>query len=326
MSSGERNANALIVIPCLNEEAHLPRLLDQFVAENPDALIVVADGGSSDRSRDIVAERSVTAPNLVLLDNPARIQAAGVNLAVARFGDARKWLVRVDAHCRYPPDYRARLEAAAAAHAADCVVVPMVTRGHSCFQVAVATAQNSVLGTGGSAHRRIGNGRFVDHGHHALIALERFASADGYRDDMVANEDAELDLRLTKGGARIWLEPALAIEYLPRSTPAALWRQYFRYGAGRARTLKLHRSRPKPRQVLPLLVPVAFGLLALTPVSGWFAVPVLVWLAIAIAAGVALGARDRRRCALLAGLAAAIMHLGWGLGFLRGLAQVERKG
>ena len=40
----------LIVIPCLNEEAHLPGLLAQLLDENPDARIVVADGGSTDAS------------------------------------------------------------------------------------------------------------------------------------------------------------------------------------------------------------------------------------------------------------------------------------
>ena len=41
----------LAVIPCLNEEEHLPQLLAQMLADPAIDLLVVADGGSTDRSR-----------------------------------------------------------------------------------------------------------------------------------------------------------------------------------------------------------------------------------------------------------------------------------
>jgi succinoglycan biosynthesis protein ExoA len=314
----------LIVIPCLNEETHLPDLLEQFVVENPDALIVVADGGSTDRSCEIVSKRATDIPNLVLLENPSRTQAAGVNLAVSRHGADREWLLRIDAHCQYPSDYASRLLEIALERRASCVVIPMVTRGKSCFQTAVAAAQNSVLGTGGSPHRHVGLGSFVDHGHHALMPIELFRNANGYREDMVANEDAELDHRFIKRGAQIWLEPSLALTYFPRANPAALWRQYFNYGRGRARTLLMHRVRPKPRQVLPVAVPAAMISMALAPFSLWFAAPAAIWLSLLIAAGLIIGVRERAPCALLSGAAAGIMHLAWGLGFL--LEALNRNG
>ena len=79
---GGAMADLLVVIPCLNEGAHLADLLDHVVAEAPGARIVIADGGSTDRSRDIVAARSARNPDILLLDNPDRIQGAGVNRAV----------------------------------------------------------------------------------------------------------------------------------------------------------------------------------------------------------------------------------------------------
>lgn len=307
----------LIVIPCLNEEVRLGPLLDQFASENPNALIVVADGGSTDRSRNIVAERAAASPlKLVLLDNPAKIQAAGVNLAVKRYGTDREWLVRVDAHCAYPCDYARRLVEAGRERRASSVVVPMVTTGESCFQVAAAAAQNSVLGTGGSPHRHVGAGRFVDHGHHALMRIGSFKRAGGYCEDLAANEDAELDHRLAKLGERIWLEPSLALTYSPRATASALWLQYFRYGRGRARMLLMHRARPKTRQILPLGVPIASAMALLASFSWWFAAPLIIWTSLLLAASCALGIREGRGCALLSGAAAGIMQFAWGSGFL----------
>jgi len=309
--------SCLIVIPCLNEEAFLPGLLQQLRADGPDHLIVVADGGSTDASRAIVESLARRDPNVRLLDNPHRIQSAGVNLALRSFGAGRRWFVRVDAHCKYPDGYVSGLLETAESMSVVSVVVPMVTASTTCFQSAVATAQNSVLGTGGSAHRHLGRGRFVDHGHHALMSVEAFATAGGYNEAMSHNEDAELDQRLQKLG-KIWLEPRHAITYFPRRTPIALARQYFGYGKGRAQTLKMHRMRPRVRQMVPVMVPMAVALALLAPLSPVFALPILGWASIALGAGLALGLAQRSRCAIMSGPAAMLMHLAWGCGFLKG--------
>jgi len=155
---------ALIVIPCLNEIKHLPGLLDGLLKGDPAWHVVVADGGSTDGSVEFVADLAQRHANLTLLPNPQRIQSAGINLAVRRFGAGMRWLVRIDAHCGYPDGYVEGLIAAAGRTGATSVVVPMITRGQACFQRAAAAAQNSVLGAGGSAHRKIGQAQFVDHG------------------------------------------------------------------------------------------------------------------------------------------------------------------
>jgi succinoglycan biosynthesis protein ExoA len=309
------SGEVLIVVPCLNEEAHLPDLLQQLRRDNPGAMIVVADGGSTDGSRQIVARLGADDPQLVLMDNPDRIQSAGINRAVAQFGDCHTWLARIDAHCAYPAGYVERLVAAGIAREAVSVVVPMFTEGKSCFQKAAAAAQNSVIGTGGSAHRSQGAGTYVDHGHHALMRIDAFQASGGYNLAMSHNEDAELDHRLGRLG-KIWLEPACTITYYPRATASALWRQYRNYGKGRAQTLQLHRMRPKLRQMVPLLVPIAVILSLIAPFFPIFALPLLGWAVLSITAGALIGWRLRSACAALSGLAAMIMHMAWGFGFL----------
>lgn len=307
----------LIVIPCLDEEAYLPGLLEQLARENPEAKIVVADGGSTDASRRIVEEAASRNEHIVLLDNPERRQAAAINLAVKHYGEGMRWLIRIDAHCDYPEGYcRGLLESAQRTEGTTSVVVPMVSRGRTCFQKAAATAQNSVIGTGGSPHRHVGQGRFVDHGHHALMDMALFRQVHGYRTDMAHNEDAELDLRLLQAGGRIWLEPASAIFYYPRKTIGALFRQYWGYGRGRAWTRRLHRVPLKTRQMVPLLVPVAAVIVPLALIHPVFAAPLIGWAAAILMAGVLVGARAGGGCALFSGVAAATMHMAWGAGYL----------
>ena len=325
-TQGSTFDGALIVIPCLNEARHLPGLLTVLGQEAPTALIVVADGGSTDGSPDIVRDFAARGAQVRLMENPRRIQSAGVNLAARRFGAEREWMIRVDAHCGYGPGFLTGLLAAADRTGATSVVVPMATEGETCFQKACAAAQNSVLGTGGSAHRRLGEGQFVDHGHHALFRLEAFLAAGGYDETFSHNEDAELDARLVEAGARIWLEPAAAIVYYPRRTPAALFRQYIKYGEGRARTIQRHRPKLKVRQMLPLVVAPAV-LVALAGFAWWpLALPALMWAALCLGFGVLLGVRQRSACAALAGVAAMIMHFAWSAGFLHQMLLGRRPG
>jgi succinoglycan biosynthesis protein ExoA len=322
--------DVLVVMPCLNEAGSLPRLLRDVLAEDADQhlLVVVADGGSTDGTRELAQQASKQDPRIVLLDNPLQLQSAGVNLAARHFGAGRRWLVRIDAHASYPPGYAAGLVRTALRVGATAVTVSMVAEGEGCFQRAAAAAQNSRLGTGGAAHRRRSVGRWVDHGHHALVDLASFLAIGGYEETFTANEDAEFDLRLTKAGGRIWLSEDLAILYHPRRTPTALFAQYFRHGAGRARTLLRHRSRPRLRQLAPAGVAPALVLLVPAVVYPALAVPAALWALACLTYGAWLGVRAQDGCAAAAGVAAMTMHLAWSLGFWSRLARsaVGRRG
>lgn len=310
----------LIVIPCLNEAAHLPGLLERLRAEAPqDARIVVADGGSDDGSADIVRQYAAADARVQLLLNPARIQSAAVNLAVRTFGADADYFVRIDAHAWYPPNFIAHLLEAARESTADSVTVSMraVSDTGGCFQVAAAAAQNSVLGAGGSSHRKGGERRWVDHGHHALFKTAAFLAVGGYDESFTHNEDAELDARLDANRGKILLAADIVIDYFPRATAGALARQYFNYGKGRARTVRKHKMALKPRQLAPIVIAPAIALLALTPLTSWAALPAVAWLALCLSYGVLLGVREGKPCAAAAGFPAAIMHAAWSAGFLR---------
>ncbi|HEV2533301.1 glycosyltransferase family 2 protein [Phenylobacterium sp.] len=312
-----RRKRALIVIPCLNEAPLIAQVIGRILEDEAlvDPLVLVADGGSTDGCREIVADIAARDPRVRLMPNPRRLQSAGVNLAARTIGEGRPWLVRIDAHAEYPKNYVSTLIAEARRTGAHSVVVAMDTHGEGPFQRAVAAAQNSRLGTGGAAHRVGAAAGWVDHGHHALFNREAFQQIGGYDESFSHNEDAELDLRLTQEGAKIWLTDRTRLVYHPRKTPGALWKQYVSYGKGRARTVLKHYTPLKMRQALPLgVAPAVLGALA-APLFWPLAIPALVWMLAALAFGVALGAKQKDRAVLLSGPAAMIMHLGWSLGF-----------
>ena len=187
------------------------------------------------------------------------------------------FLIRVDAHAGYPSHYCEQLLRVQARTRADSVVVSMHTAGTTCFERAAAAAQNSLLGHGGSAHRRSSKGSWVDHGHHALMTMHAFKSVGGYDETFSHNEDAELDARLIAGGFHIFLTGETEVTYHPRGSAPALFRQYYNIGQGRARNLFKHRKNAKLRHFVLVGVAPALVLLLLTPVARIFVLPSLLW-------------------------------------------------
>jgi succinoglycan biosynthesis protein ExoA len=308
-------ADVLIVVPSLNEEAHIESIIASLQADQrcSRALIVVSDGGSSDETIAIVERIASTDPRVRALATVERLgKGPSINRAVECFGDGRTWLVRVDAHAGYPTDYASRLVAKAIETGASSVVVPMFTRGHTCFQRATAAAQNSFLGTGGSAHRLSNLGGWVEHGHHAIFNLEWFRKVGAYGDTL--GEDPEFDRRLIKSGGKIWLADDLVVTYFPRNNTILLFRQYLKHGRGRARTFVRHGGRKRIRHfILPSIIPiVTLGMFA--PLYWPLAVPASVWLLACLSYGLVLGIRQKDVCAAASGYAAIVMQLAWSLG------------
>lgn len=313
-----------LAVPVLNEEHYIAPCLESLLTQGDahQLEILVLDGGSQDRTAEIVRAMAARHPEIRLVENPARLQSAAVNLAARIAPRESRILLRADAHAWYPPGFVTGVVAALRAQEATSVVVPMQTVGEDGMQRGIAAAQNSRLGNGGSAHRLGLRSEWVDHGHHAAFDRAFFLSIGGYDESFTHNEDAELDQRARAAGGRIWLCADHPVTYFPRKDLASLARQYMKHGAGRARTLLKHRLRPKPRQMAPVIALLA-NLAALLAAPFWtpaLLVPAL-YAALCLGWSGGLAIRQRDPWLATAGLAAMTMHMAWGLGFLRSLVR-----
>ncbi len=295
-----------VAIPVLNEEDHIDACLDAVEAQTYDRIVdvIVIDGGSTDATRSLVAHR----PGVRLLDNPRRIQAAALNIALAEAkGEV---FVRVDGHCRIAPDYVERCVGALAATGAAMVGGAMVPTADRPLQRGIAAAMSSRLGAGPARFHTGGRSGPVDTVYLGAYATEQARDVGGYAEDFGVNEDAEFAIRMGARGP-VWFDETIHSTYTPRSSLPAVARQFYRYGRFRAATVRKHPRALSGRQlVAPLLV---LGLLSSRrrPIAAAYLT--------AVAARTAGEARRDPAGGL--GMAAVLptMHLCWGVGFLRGL-------
>lgn len=292
-----------IAMPCLNEEVHIEACIRSVEAQDypRDRMeILVADGGSTDRTREILAHLAEHDPRIVVIENPARIQAAGMNEIIRRSkGDV---IVRMDVHCEYAADYVSKAIEALERTGADNVGGAQRARGKSLFQRALCAALDSKLGVGGAAYRSADNEGFVDTVFLGAFRRRVFETAGLYDPKAITNEDAELNQRILAAGGKVFLSKDVVVHYFPRDSFSKLAQQYYKYGRGRARTLLKLGKLVSVRPVLPFLMvvggaallatsplhplsPFAFGAYALATgaeavrvgrKAGWSAVPI-VW-------------------------------------------------
>lgn len=314
--------DVLVGIPALNEADHIEACVVSLIGNDPfmqSVDIVVADGGSHDDTQKRVQHLRARFPNLRLINNPGRLQAAALNAIAADAKSRHRFLVRCDAHATYPAGYvQAVAESLSHRPEAASVTTVMDAIGDGCFQRAAAWVVDTPLGSGKSAHRGGSQSGWVDHAHHAGFRLEWFRAIGGYDPAFSHNEDAELDHRLGLAGGKIWLDADIRLDYRMRPTMRKLCKQYWSYGRGRARTVLKHRMRPRLRQLFPVLAVLG---IAMSLAVGAIWPPALLltagYLALMAAVSIAGAVAMRSVCGLLAGPAMGAMHLAWGGGFLR---------
>lgn len=243
-----------IVMPAFNEEHYIEACLASVQAQDypPELVeILVADGRSTDRTREILARLTEADPRIQLIDNPARLQAAGLGLAVkASSGDV---IVRMDVHCEYAPDYVRRCVEVLDATGAQNVGGAQRARSKTLFQRALCAALGSKLGTGGVGYRDENSEGFVDTVFLGAFRRKVFETVGLWDPAAITNEDSELNQRILEAGGTIYLSRDIVVHYYPRDSFKALATQYFRYGRGRARTLLKLGRLPKLRPMIPFL-------------------------------------------------------------------------
>jgi succinoglycan biosynthesis protein ExoA len=316
-----------IAMPAYNEEHYIEACIASVQAQDYPAdriEILVADGRSTDRTREILARLTAADPRIKLVDNPARLQAAGLGLIVKQAtGDV---IVRMDVHAEYAPDYVRTCVETLERTGADNVGGAQRAKARTAFQRALCAALESPLGVGGAKYRSAESEGYVDTVFLGAFRRRVFETIGLWDPGAITNEDAELNQRILDSGGQIYLSRDIVVHYFPRESLKSLATQYFRYGRGRARTLLKLGSIPTLRPLLPFFMVSGAAALVLTPPL-WPLAPIA-FATYALASGA-----EAIRVGGKLGLAALptvwaifpVLHASHGAGFAAGLLQYLRK-
>ncbi len=310
-----------VIIPMRNEAATIEACLSSVLANTlpgGNFEVLVLDGASDDRSPALVDAIAVRDTRVRRIANPARLQAAAFNLGVAV---ARgRYLVRMDAHALYAKDYLAECVRLLEETGAENVGGVQRAEGRDWASRAIAAAVSSKFAAGDAAYRNATTPRWTDTVYLGAWRTETLRRLGGMRTDWAVNEDYEMNVRLRAAGGRVYLSPTIRSSYFVRPSLPKLSRQYARYGFWKVRTLLMHPSSLRWRQ---LVAPAFVASILLTP---FFMVLLgtvgAVHLALYAAANITASAITASRSGwalfpLLPGTFLTI-HLAWGGGFLAG--------
>jgi succinoglycan biosynthesis protein ExoA len=316
-----------IAMPSLNEQRFIETCLESVRRQDypPDRYeILIADGGSTDGTRAIVARLAEADPRIRLIDNPDRIQAPAMNRMIrASRGEI---VVRMDVHCEYADDYVRRCVEALERTGADNVGGAQRARAKTFFQKALCAALESPLGVGGAKYRGADFEGFVDTVFLGAFRRRVFEEVGLYDPHAITNEDAELNQRIIGAGGKVFLSRDIVVHYYPRESFASLAKQYFKYGRGRARTLLKLRRFLAVRPAIPFLV-VCGGavLLATSPVQPVTPFAFGAYAAVTLIEAVRVGGKAGIATIPVVWAIFPVLHVSHGLGFGAGLIRYLRK-
>lgn len=271
-----------VILPVRNEAQSLPALLAFLVQQDfprQDFEIIVADGRSTDATRDLVRRFASDSPVTVkLVDNPGVRSGPGRNVGLrAARGE---FILFVDGHCHIPSAHLLRdITWLFEETHAECLCRPQPLSApiSSKFGAAVAAVRASTLGHGrDSLIYDMTVSGFVDPASSgAAYRRNVFAVIGNYDERFDACEDVELNTRIRKSGMRAYTDPRLAVFYEPRTNLRSLMKQMVRYGRGRVRLVLKHPDCVSMGQVAPAIL---VALIAAAIVSTIVHVPYLTWL------------------------------------------------
>lgn len=301
-----------IIIPCLNEEKFISACLDSVITNDypKDKFeVLVVDGMSIDKTREIVKKYSQKYPFLKILDNPKIITPAAMNIGIQN--TRGEVIIKMDAHSVYEKDYISKCVEHLKESGADNVggVLKAVPSKNSLTAKAIAISLSHFFGAGGSYFRTgTDKPREVDTVAFGCYWKKIFDKIGLFDERMAKIEDLELNFRLRKAGGKIMLFPDIkAIYYSSSDNLKDFFKHNFTDGIWATYPLKFG-FKVSLRHLIPLIFVLTLLL------SIWPYIPLSLFFSVQIA----FREKDFRLFFVMP-LVFAARHIGYGFGSVWGL-------
>jgi succinoglycan biosynthesis protein ExoA len=321
-----------VVVPCRNEEKHIARCLESILANDypkERMEILVLDGMSEDRTREIVAGYSKRHPIVRLVENPEKHIPAAMNLGIR---EARgETIIKMDAHSAFRREHISLCVAYQEKYGAENVggVCKMRPGADTAMARAIVLGLGSRFGSG-NANVKVGVEKptWSDTAAFGCFRKELFSRVGLFDERLLSSSDLDLNQRIRAAGGGILVVPDVVVNYLADADLRALRRHVFADGVWISYVMKFGKRAFSWRHWVPaafvLSVVAAFALGAVNRAFLWMGAGVAtVYAAVSLAVSVQIAVREREpRYAFLLPVVFAVRHLAHGIGTLFGLLLV----
>ena len=256
--------NAVTLIATVKNEAEaLPRLFDSVLVQTRAPLqVVIADGGSTDRTKEVLGEYSQRL-NLVVIDCPGANISQGRNAAIERASS--DIIAGTDAGVRLDPHWLEEI-AKPFDDGADVVSGFFIPDTQGTFGTALAATTLPAV-------EDIRPEKFLPSSRSVAFRKSAWQAAGGYPAWLDYGEDLVFDLALKASGCRFTFAPRARVFFRPRSNLRQFARQYDLYARGDGKA-NLWLARHLLRYSTYLIgLPVSLALYIQTP---WFSIGIWV--------------------------------------------------
>jgi glycosyltransferase involved in cell wall biosynthesis len=322
--------NVSVIVPCFNEQETILQLLEAVNVQSyplNEIEIIISDGLSTDRTRELISNYQLSHPNLNIriIDNTKRIIPAGLNRAIEIAQG--NYIVRLDAHSIPDGDYIKNCINGLDQGKGDNIggVWKIQPGANTWIAKSIAIAASHPLGVGDAIYRIGGTEQEVDTVPFGAFHRELIDKIGMFDETLLTNEDYEFNTRIRQSGGKVWMDPSIHSVYFARSKLKELGHQYWRYGYWKAQMLRRYPKTLRWRQALPPLFVLALisqGLLSLVwYVSRWLlGIIVLLYTLIIFIIGIKMSIKNKDISTTIGvPLAIATIHLSWGTALLWGL-------
>lgn len=322
-----------IIMPIRNEVDYIEHCLRMVLNQDykPHRFeVLVADGMSTDGTRECVQQLQKKYANLRLIDNPGKIVPTGLNAAIQQArGDV---IVRIDGHAIVEKDYVSQCITWLEKSGADCVGGAVESKGQGTVGEAIALAMSSSFGVGGSGFRVAAAEAkpvLTDTVPFGAYRREVFDRVGLFNEKMVRHQDYEFCYRLRRAGGKILLLPQVRAEYYVRSSLKALWRQYWQYGIWKGRFVRAHPDSLKIRHLVPplfvlaLVITFFLSLLFSSFFLLFFGI-IGTYMLFVLLASLKLSQHNSWRFFPILPIVFMILHISWGTGVWLGLSSPKK--
>ena len=266
-----------IIIPCRNEGKFIAKCLDSVISQaypKESIEVLVIDGVSEDKTREIINQYIQKHSFVKLLNNPKKIFSAACNIGIKN--SKGELLIILGSHAIYPKDYIEKCVDASIKYDAENVggnVIPVVLQNTIINNAIIL----SLGGWFGKINEKEENPQETDTVFGGCYKKEVFDKIGLFNENLKRTSDLEFNLRLKKAGGKIVFVPNIASYYFPKATLREFFFHNIEDGIWNILPFKFTKKPLKLRHYLPL-----FFILTL-PINIWFYIPISLYFAAKIA-------------------------------------------